>query len=150
MELRNKNFGMPFNLVHFTNCRNFSAMFNVMSTEKKLCRKTSRILCHNNALPVDMLAEMVYLFTSHGGSVLDPFSRSMRVSISTILAENASVLRRIRTSFMQQWNGYANSSQRSSRNMAWERRLDRRYTWTAIPILKLKGPHAEDICNGST
>lgn len=38
-EFRNKKFGTRFNLVHSKNNRNFAAMFNVMSTKKKLCRK---------------------------------------------------------------------------------------------------------------
>lgn len=50
----------------------------------KLCRPGTKRPLHQNELPMDMLAELIDLFTSQQGSVLDPFCCTMTTLIASL------------------------------------------------------------------
>lgn len=71
-------------LVNCTNKRNLTGMFNVPSTNSKLCNRDYRVPCHSNEPSVDMLGELIELFSTLCEHVLDSYAGTMNIAIDPL------------------------------------------------------------------
>lgn len=67
----NSNLNTRFHLVNRTNSRNLAEMYDVQQTKTKLCLPGTKVPLHLRELPVDMLADLVDIFTPQGGAVVE-------------------------------------------------------------------------------
>lgn len=56
-------------------------MYNVQHSKTKLCRQGTKIPFHPKELALNIPAELIHRFKKQGGSVLDPFCRTMTMLI---------------------------------------------------------------------
>lgn len=59
-------------------------MFNVMETISKLARKKKNVPFDPNGLAVDILADVIHIFTPQRGYAVDPYSASMSAAIAAV------------------------------------------------------------------
>lgn len=78
------NFNSPFQTVNCSNKRNTAGMFNVIFSKSKLCKPNSKIPFYNHEQSVDMLSELIDLFCSHEGLVMDPYAGTLTAAIASL------------------------------------------------------------------
>lgn len=80
-DFRNKGFSSHCNLVRCSNACEFAAIFNVGITWSRFCKPKSKVPFHTSELYVDMIAEIIDLFSLDGGTVLERCAGLITVAI---------------------------------------------------------------------
>lgn len=101
-----RNWDTKFKLVNCSNRLNVSVMLPVQAAASNLCNPNSKDPIDINELSHAMVAELIDLFCSQGGHVMDPFSTAMLTEVETLqVNRTVCVLKNTQPALGQQYNG---------------------------------------------
>ncbi len=78
------DFSSGLNAVNCSVERRMGMMFNIVNSKSKLCHKNSRVPILKAEQSVPMLAELMDIFSPHGGLVIDMFAGSLTSAIAAL------------------------------------------------------------------